>query len=84
MLDRVDKRTSSQAMLFGALGCALAAGMRLDRGMTDYMNAKTQSLWIMDFALSSLLLVVAFRWALPTLKRAKAGQSILSEDTKQS
>ena len=70
-LQRIDKRTSSRWMLFGVVFFSFLAGMRIDNGITRLLQAKAEYRWIADFAMGFLLLVIAVRWAVPLLARAK-------------
>jgi len=74
ILERIDKRTSSLTMLFGVIVFSFFAGMRIDNGISLLIQAKAQYRWLADFAIGFCFLVVAIRWAVPLLKRAKAYQ----------
>ncbi len=72
ILQRIDKKTSSLTMLFGVVFFSFLAGMRVDDGINSLIEAKTQYRWLVDFAIGFGFLVVAIRWAVPLLKRAKS------------
>ena len=73
-LQRIDKRTSSRSMLLGVVFFSLIAGMRIDNGINRYLHDGAEYSWLVDFALAAGYLIVAIRWAIPLLKRARAGQ----------
>jgi hypothetical protein len=75
VLQRIDKKTSSRSMLLGTIFFSFVAGMRIDDGITRYLQAKAEYRWLADFAIGFGLLVVAIRWAIPLLGRAKASQA---------
>ena len=73
VLQRRDKKTSSLAMTIGAVSFSFFAGMCLEAGIYHWLRAYADYHWMSDFALSFTFVVLAFRWALPLLARARSG-----------
>lgn len=71
VLQRIDKKTSSLSMLLGSMFFSFLAGMMIDAGITEYLRAKIQYRWVGHFAIAFSFLVVACRWAIPLVARAR-------------
>jgi len=70
-LQRTTRKTSSRSMLITAMFFSFAAGAETTIGIDRLVRARGDYSWPFNFALAVGFLVVAIRWAIPLLARAR-------------
>src|SRR5258708_25167296 len=70
-LQRTNRKTSSRSMLISAMLFSFAAGVETIIGLDHLVRARGDYSWPFNFALAGGFLVVAIRWAIPLLARAR-------------
>ena len=73
-IQRIDRKTSSLSMLAGTMAFTFLAGIRTDSAVQGLFHHRAEYRWPMDFAFSMACAIVALRWGLSLLKRAKLNE----------
>ena len=75
-IQRIDRKMSALSMRAGTMTFSFVAGIRMDSAIQGLVYARTGYRWPVDFAFSVAGAIVAIRWGLSLLKRAKANEGV--------